>query len=130
MKLMEIYPNANSNAEKILRFLREEGPKSRGELAKELGMKPTKYDSDIEELRKQYQNGTRKSPPRRNTIVYTILPGTLGYMSRSKYKTNWTDSWESFMLFYKPWIINVNSKWVITEYGLRALEVVDEKERN
>jgi hypothetical protein len=100
---------------------------TRAELADAMGIEPVTYDFDIEELRKQQQSGERKSPPRRNIKVYPYLPGTLSYMSKAKYKKEWTETWEKFVQFYKPWIELIDGKWEITEYGLKALEQLDDK---
>lgn len=124
MRLRRI--KGNSRAEAILRILKAQGPKTRGELAQALGIEPLEYKFDIEDLRLEYKAGIRKSPPRRNIKVYPYLPGTLAYMSKMEQKKNWGGTWEGFMVYYKPWIVYENGKWAITEHGLIALEILDE----
>ncbi len=120
MKLRE-----GSRAEKILRVITAKGPRTRGQLAKALGIEVIVYNYDIEELRDRYKYGYRSSPPRRNTKMYPYLPGTLGYMSKMQYKSKFTGTEREFLLSYKPWIKLINGKWEITEFGIKALEVLD-----
>jgi len=126
MKLMKIVKG--SRTEKILRILHSEGPKTRGELAKAMGIEPIVYEYDIEKLRQEKNNGTRKSPPRNNIKVYPFLPGTLGYMSKMEYKSKFTGTKEEFLKYYKPLIISNKGKWEITDYGIMALGVLESKE--
>ena len=114
-----------SRAEQILRTLYNEGPKTRGELAAVLGIKLVTYEHDFEKLRKEYKEGLRASPPRRNTKTYPYLAGTLSYMNKARYKKKWEGGWDEFKRFYKPWIWTDGIKWEITEYGIQALEVLD-----
>lgn len=126
MKLMRLYKG--SRAGEILRVLYDEGPKTRAELAVALNIEPVIYQFDIEKLRADYKAGDRAAPPRRTQRVYPYLPGTLSYMSKARYKKDWTEDWDKFVKFYKPWIWLRNSKWEITDYGVMALGVLDVKE--
>jgi len=125
MKLMRL--RVGSRAETILRSILREGPKTRGELAKILGIEVIVYKYDIEELRDRHRDGYRASPPRRTTKMYPILPGTLSYMSKVDYKRKFTGTETEFYKFYKPWIILADGKWEITEFGIKALEVLDDE---
>ena len=113
-----------SRAEIILRALQEK-PLSRGEIANVLGIEPVTYGHDIEELRVQYKNKTRMSPPRRTTVVYPQLSGTLNYMSRREYGVLIDD--HEWIDFYKPLIINEDKTWHITKYGNEALRELDSR---
>ena len=114
-----------SRAEKILRVIQTKGPRTRGQLAEALGIEVIVYNYDIEDLRDRYKDGYRVSPPRRNTKMYPYLPGTLGYMSKMQYKSAFTGTDRQFLLLYKPWIRLVDGKWEITQFGIKALEVLD-----
>jgi len=97
---------------------------SRGEIASVLGIESVTYGHDIEELRIQYKNKTRMSPPRRKTVVYPQLSGTLNYMSRRERGKPIDDDWIDFN---KPLIINEDKRWHITKYGKEALRELDSR---
>jgi hypothetical protein len=105
-----------------LRALRE-GPLRRGQIAELLNIEPVTYSHDIEELRRQYKSENRKAPPRRATIVYPQLSGTLNYMSRRKHGK--PEDLPYFDELYKPLIRLENRKWYITEWGENALKKLD-----
>ena len=137
----------NSKSYRILLLL-VTGPKSRGDIAEDLGIEKIVYNRNFEEEKRLY-NLDRKNriPPRRNTTVYPSLSGFLNYLSRGLernkrnykfkegtwggngklvYDLNDKDSRNRFIELYKPLILPTKyKKWEITKWGRNAIRQLD-----